>query len=92
MMPHCVTHGLNRDKLAWFAPGYLPVVQGMGWKTAELVMNNRTSEKFYPSLSRLSRSGVFNPWPAGRMRPSEYFCAAPRQILNFVCKKFNANK
>ena len=29
------------------------------------------------------RPGVFNPRPAGRMRPADPFCAAPEHILNF---------
>jgi hypothetical protein len=35
---------------------------------------------------------LFNTRPAGRMQPSECFCAAPKQMLNFVCIKFNSNK
>jgi hypothetical protein len=38
------------------------------------------------------KPGVFHVWAVGSMLPSECFCVALKQMLNFECKKFNSNK
>jgi hypothetical protein len=46
----------------------------------------RLSQTPHMNSHGFTTAGVF------KSRPSECFCAAPKQIVNFECRKFNSNK